>query len=221
MIELSPLDVRKKKEDFRRVLRGYDVEQVDAFLDLVAERLAGMLAEERSLRERVDLLEDKLERFEDREKALNDALVAAQELREEARTQAERDAELRIRESESRAEEIVQEAREEARSVERGLEELRLRRERFLRSFRGTLQRFLEEVEAEQERARGEGEPGEKGSRGDADVRAPHMRLETGRSGGVGDADGREDATHGASGGSESPGIRLEGSGEPPPGEGS
>jgi len=218
MIELSPLDVRKKKEDFRRVLRGYDVEQVDAFLDLVAERLAGMLAEERSLRERVDLLEDKLERFEDREKALNDALVAAQELREEARTQAERDAELRIRESESRAEEIVQEARGEARSVERSLEDLRLRKERFLRSFRGTLQRFLEEVEAEQARARGDGEPGDEASRGEEGLRAPRMRLETG---GGGDAAGRESAVPEANGGAESSDIRLGGPGEPPPSEGS
>ena len=38
MIDLTPLDVRKKKADFRRGLRGYDIEEVDAFLDLAAER---------------------------------------------------------------------------------------------------------------------------------------------------------------------------------------
>ena len=39
MIDLTPLDVRKKKGDFRRAVRGYDTELVDDFLDMVAERL--------------------------------------------------------------------------------------------------------------------------------------------------------------------------------------
>ena len=36
MIDLTPLDVRKKKGDFTRTLRGYDTPTVDQFLDLVA-----------------------------------------------------------------------------------------------------------------------------------------------------------------------------------------
>lgn len=152
MIELSPLDVRKKKDDFTRALRGYDEDQVNSFLDVVADRLEELVREERSLRERVGSLEEELRRYREREKALNDALLAAQELREEARTQAERDAELRIKEAESRAENIVDAAREEAREAKRRLETLRRRRDAFLRSFRGTLERFLDEVEVEEER---------------------------------------------------------------------
>lgn len=152
MIELSPLDVRKKKDDFARALRGYDADQVDSFLDVVADRLEQLVRDERGLRERVGTLEEELERFREREKALNDALLAAQELREEARTQAEREAELRIKEAESQAEKIVDSAREEAREAQRRLDDLRRRREAFLRSFRGTLQRFLDEIDAEESR---------------------------------------------------------------------
>ncbi len=196
MIELSPLDIRKKKEDFRRILRGYDPEQVDAFLELVADRLGGLVAEDRTRRERLGVLEEKLERYEEREKALNDALMAAQELREEARAQAEREAELRIREAESRAEQIVQEAREEERAAERKLEDLRVRRERFLRSFRDTLERFLEELEAEQARLRAD--PGHERPSRPADGAGPRPVVE------------RRDT----------PPIRLEGAGGPPAGEG-
>lgn len=160
MIELSPLDVRKKKDDFTRSLRGYDVDQVDSFLDVVADRLEQLVRGERGLRERVASLEEELERYREREKALNDALLAAQELREEARTQAEREAELRIKEAESKAEKIVDAAREEAREAQRRLEDLRRRRDAFLRSFRSTLERFLDEVEAEEVRL-------EDGRRGD------------------------------------------------------
>lgn len=162
MIDLSPLDVRKKKDDFARALRGYDADQVDSFLDVVADRLEQLVRDERGLRERVGTLEEELERFREREKALNDALLAAQELREEARTQAEREAELRIQEAESRAEKIVDSAREEAREAQRRLDDLRRRRDAFLRSFRGTLERFLDEIDAEESRLddrRGEDRP--------------------------------------------------------------
>lgn len=152
MIDLSPLDVRKKKDDFARALRGYDADQVDSFLDVVADRMEQLVRDERSLRERVGTLEEELERFREREKALNDALLAAQELREEARTQAEREAELRIEEAESEAEKIVDSAREEAREAQRRLDDLRRRRDAFLRSFRGTLERFLDEIDAEESR---------------------------------------------------------------------
>jgi DivIVA domain-containing protein len=38
MIDLTPLEVRQKKGDFRRAVRGYDPELVNDFLDLVADR---------------------------------------------------------------------------------------------------------------------------------------------------------------------------------------
>ena len=43
MIDLTPLDVRSKRGDFRRILRGYEPQEVDTFLELVAERLPAHL----------------------------------------------------------------------------------------------------------------------------------------------------------------------------------
>lgn len=195
MIDLSPLDVRKKKDDFARSLRGYDADQVDSFLDVVADRLEQLVRDERGLRERVGTLEEELERFREREKALNDALLAAQELREEARTQAEREAELRIKEAESRAEKIVDSAREEAREAQRRLDDLKRRRDAFLRSFRGTLERFLDEIDAEESRLddrRGEDQP--------LEFPAPASGGDDPASDGASTAEG-EDETSGESGG--------------------
>lgn len=149
-MDLTPVDVRKKKEDFGRSVRGYDPSEVDAFLELVAERLEELTRENRSLRDRFSGLQEEVERYREREEALNEALVSAQELRSETRSQAEREADLRVREAESRAEEIRQEARREAEDVERRLEELRSRRAHFLRSFRSLLEGYLAEVEREQ-----------------------------------------------------------------------
>jgi cell division initiation protein len=152
MIDLTPLDVRKKKEDFKRSMRGYDPEQVDSFLQIVADRLEELIGLERTLGERVDSLEDQLNRYQERERALNEALLAAQELREEARSQAERDAALRMREAETHAEAILLDADQAIRQSQRRLDDMRARRGHLMRSLRGLLERFSEYLDLEEAR---------------------------------------------------------------------
>ncbi|MCL7927052.1 MAG: DivIVA domain-containing protein [marine benthic group bacterium] len=152
MIDLTPLDVRKKKDDFRRAVRGYDPAQVDGFLDLVADRLEDLVGRELRLREQSDLLKEQLAAFQEREKALNEALVTAQELREEARAQAEKTADLRVREAERQAREIRRDAESAVQGARRGLDDLRVRRAGFLRSLRSTIEHFLAEIEDEEKR---------------------------------------------------------------------
>ncbi|MEN8144602.1 MAG: DivIVA domain-containing protein [Gemmatimonadota bacterium] len=152
MIELTPLDVRKKREDFRRTMRGYDPEQVEAFLDLVAERFESLVEKETRLTEQVRMMSEQLRTFQERERALNDALVTAQELREDARAQAEQMAESRLRDAEREAETMSRGAEFAVAQSQERLDELVLRRTHFLRSFRATLLRFMDEVEFEEAR---------------------------------------------------------------------
>ena len=152
MIDLTPLDVRKKKEDFRRAVRGYDPAQVDSFLSIVADRLEELVGTQRDLNREVDSLREQLARFQERERALNEALLAAQELREEARSQADRDAAVRLREAETHAEAILLDADQAIRHSQRRLEELRARRTHFIRSVRSLLDRFTDYVQLEETR---------------------------------------------------------------------
>ena len=153
MMDLTPLDVRKKKEDFRRVVRGYDPAEVDGFLDIVSDRLEDLVGRELRLREQTDLLREQLVAFQDRERALNEALVTAQELREEARAQAEKTADLRVREAERQAEIILRDAEQAVQGARRGLDDLRVRRSGFLRSLRSTIEHFSAELDEEERRA--------------------------------------------------------------------
>jgi DivIVA domain-containing protein len=106
MIDLTPLEVRKKKGDFRRIMRGYDPTLVDDFLDLVADRLDELVRENIGLSERVASQEQQVAEFRDRERALTEALVTAQEMREEMRQQTSREAELVRRTAEQQAAEL-------------------------------------------------------------------------------------------------------------------
>lgn len=164
-MDLTPLDVRKKKDDLRRTVRGYDPAQVDTFLDLVADRLDYLVQEEARLTEQASVLRERLDAFEERDRALNDALIAAQELREEARSQAEKAADLRLREADQEAQQLVSDARRAVDDSELLLTDLRARRASFLRGMRSLLERFLEDVSYEEDRLAGEAsmEPGASG----------------------------------------------------------
>jgi DivIVA domain-containing protein len=152
MIDLTPLDVRKKKGDFRRTVRGYDPELVDDFLDMVAERLEELVKQNVALSERSEHLQEQVASYRQREKALNEALVTAQQLRSDAQAQADREAELLRREAQSQADRIIDEGQRSFRELAREIEALHTRRRQFLHTFRTMLERYMAELEVEEAR---------------------------------------------------------------------
>ena len=143
MIDLTPLDVRKKRGDFRKVVRGYDAAAVDDFLETVAGRMEELVREQNAMAARVDSMTDAIAAYRDRERAMNEALVSAQQLREDVREQAAREADLVLREARAEAERIVGEARRQATGAAEALRRIQGQRVRFLRLFRTLVERQL------------------------------------------------------------------------------
>ena len=154
MIDLTPLDVQKKKGDFRRAMRGYDPAAVDEFLDLVAERMAELVRENASLTTSMDNLSQGLAGFRERERALNEALVSAQQLREDIRGQADRESELVLREARAEAERILGDAKRQVGAAAEALRRIQAQRLRFLGNFRKLAEKQLAEIEMEEDRIR-------------------------------------------------------------------
>lgn len=161
MIDLTPLDVRNKRGDFKKILRGYEPQEVDTFLELVAERLEELTRDNVHLRDRVASLQQTVDSQSGREHAVQEALVSAQELRSDIKGAAQREADLIVAEAKSEARSVLAEADAEIRSrlrdAERRLaggkdtmDELERRRTRFLKNFRQLLERELEDVEVEE-----------------------------------------------------------------------
>jgi cell division initiation protein len=152
MIDLTPLDVRKKKGDFRRVMRGYDPEAVDNFLDEVVARMEELVREAQSNTARVAQMSEAIADYRERERAMNEALVSAQQLREGMREQAQREADLVLREARAEGERIVADARRQVTFALEALRRVQGQRVRFLRLFRALVERQLSEIEQEEER---------------------------------------------------------------------
>ena len=141
---LTPLDVRRY--EFGRVMRGYDPARVDQFREQVADELERLTHLNQELDQKARGFHDQLKAFRDRDKALNEALVHAQQLRAEIREQAERESQLLIREAQQQAERIVGDTQNDIRRLEDELAALERFRRNYLAQMRVMLERQLSEI---------------------------------------------------------------------------
>ncbi|MBM4188706.1 MAG: DivIVA domain-containing protein [Gemmatimonadetes bacterium] len=112
---LSAHDVRH--QEFHKALRGYDPTQVDDFKERIAQELDRLWRDRGQLNDRLQHMVEQLKVFRDRERAMNDALIAAQQLRADVQTQADKEAELILQRARAQADQLVAEARMTAQQV--------------------------------------------------------------------------------------------------------
>ena len=143
---LTPLDIRK--QEFRKTMRGYEPGGVEDFRLRVADELERILRDRSVLEERLAALTDQLRSFRERERAMNEALVTAQQLREETRVAAEREAHAIRREAENEARRIVDEAHAAEAAARRQKAEAERQFQAYLGGFRAMLERQLAELRA-------------------------------------------------------------------------
>src|SRR3990170_3856054 len=103
-MKITPLDIQQA--GFKVKLRGYDRQEVDAFLDSVTEDYEALIRENNALREKVTETENQLAELRKKEATLNNTLMKAQDLVEEMGRSAQKDAELILKEAELKAEEM-------------------------------------------------------------------------------------------------------------------
>ena len=143
---LTPLDVRRY--EFGKRLNGYDPERVNQFRDQVAEELERLSRLNQDLDAKARGFHEQLRAFRERDKAINDALVSAQQFRNEIREQAEKEAHLIVREARADAERVVEELRTEIRRLQDQLVQLDQSRRAYLAQLRITAERQLSEIQA-------------------------------------------------------------------------
>jgi DivIVA domain-containing protein len=149
MFHLTPVDVRRT--EFPKAMRGYDKDRVDHFREQVADELDRLTRQNADLDAKVKSSLEQLREFRERDRALNEALVSAQQLRAESRDQAEREAELIRKEAHAEAERIVQSAYLEAARMEEQILALARMRRGYVKQFRVMLERQLAEIAAEED----------------------------------------------------------------------
>ncbi|MCI9084365.1 MAG: DivIVA domain-containing protein [Bacilli bacterium] len=115
-------------EKFNRTLRGYDPDEVNAFLDSVITKVEQMIseidkkdAEIKSLKEELKsatVSKDKLEQYERMEDTLNRAIMMAQKTSDQLKIAAHRESEVVLNDAKRNANRIVNEALIKAEKIE-------------------------------------------------------------------------------------------------------
>ncbi|HUL60880.1 MAG TPA: DivIVA domain-containing protein [Anaeromyxobacteraceae bacterium] len=153
-MNITPLDITQKQ--FRRVFRGFDPEEVEAFLALVAVEFEALVKETLALREDNRRKADEIAEYKGRERALQETLVTAQKASEEIRESARKEAEITLSDAELQAEKIVQGAHGRFLRIVDDINELKRQRVTFEASIKTLVESHLKLIEAFREPAREE-----------------------------------------------------------------
>ncbi|HDH57731.1 MAG TPA: DivIVA domain-containing protein [Bacteroidetes bacterium] len=144
-MKLTPLEIRK--QEFNKSMRGYNVEEVRAFLETVADQVDLLQKQANEFSEKVVHLETRLVDFQMMEKTLQETLMKAEESSRRARDDSRREAEITVREAEVEANRIVSEAHSEVERLKSETLMLRARRDAFIKKLKYLLQSQTELIE--------------------------------------------------------------------------
>jgi cell division initiation protein len=148
-MRITPHDIRQQQFS-SKVFKGYDPQEVDAFLDDVAEDYESVLKETALLKEQMAAIEERSRGVSEREKSLQETLVTTQRLAEEMKASARREAELIVREAELRAEKVLEAVRGEEARIRTEIHSLRRTRRQVFEEMASTLERYQRLLTAEE-----------------------------------------------------------------------
>ena len=150
-MRMTATDIRQQQFAVR-LFRGFDPQEVDAFLEEMADDVEELSRENALLKEQLVVVEEKSRGVEGREKTLQETLVTTQKIAEEFKENARREAELVLREAHLRAEKFMQDAREEHAKLTAEVTALRRLRRQLGEEIMGTIaahKRLAEQALAE------------------------------------------------------------------------
>lgn len=121
-----------KKTDFKKTFRGYDINEVDAFLETVSLRYERLYEENTDLIKQIKILKSDLDVYKENETTLQKAIVKAQDLSDEIILTSKKRAENIVKEAELNAQKTLQDTEKEIMTKKHELEELKLRNDKLV-----------------------------------------------------------------------------------------
>jgi len=150
-MRITPLDIQQMV--FKVGMRGYDKEEVNRFLEELAQTVESLNRDNAVQREKILFLEQQLAELKRTEATLSSTLLSAQSLAEDVKRNAQREADLVIKEAELKAGELIRQARVELTDTQRELLSLQKQRLLMIERLRASLRMFERLFEVEEQEA--------------------------------------------------------------------
>jgi len=150
-MKITPLDIQQMV--FKASFRGYDKEEVNRFLEELAQTIESLNRDQAVQREKIVFLEQQLAELKRTEATLSSTLLSAQSLAEDVKRNAQREADLVIKEAELKACELIRQAGIELTDTQRDLSSLQKQRLLMVERLRASLRMFERMLEVEEQEA--------------------------------------------------------------------
>lgn len=144
-MRITPLDIQQKQ--FPMKFRGFDVEEVYAFLEVIREEMEELLRENANLKENVQRAEVQVREFKEMESTLRETLMTAQQMVEDYKINARKEAELVLREAEMRADSMIKESHEKVIKIHEDITDMKGIRRHFKEELRRLIENHLRMLE--------------------------------------------------------------------------
>ena len=151
-MRITPLDIQQKQ--FPMKFRGFDVEEVYAFLEVIREEMEELLRENANLKENIQRTEVQIREFKDMETTLRETLMTAQQMVEDYKMNARKEAELLIKEAEFRAENMIKESHEKVIKIHEDITDMKGIRRHFKEELKRLIENHLTMLQFDDKRER-------------------------------------------------------------------
>lgn len=141
-MKITAMDITSK--EFKKGFRGYDIDEVDEFLEEIAEEYENIYKENSMLKEKTHNMEDNLNHYSKMEETIQNTLILAQNAAEQSKKSAEKEAELIIRNANETAKRVLEKAHNDVVKVNDDFEKTKQEFMMFRNKFKNFMQSQLE-----------------------------------------------------------------------------
>lgn len=125
-MKITPLDIQQQQ--FKTRFRGFDIREVDSFLEQMADAFESLNRENASLREEIRRLKLESQGYKEREETFKRAMLNSQKVIEQMKENARKSSELIVAEAEVKAEKILNKAHNRLAQLHEDIAELKRQR---------------------------------------------------------------------------------------------
>ena len=125
-MSITPMDIQQQQ--FKVRFRGFDIHEVDRFLEQATEALTSLQNDNNNLREEIRRLKLESQAFKEREETFKRAMLNSQKVLEQMKDNARKSAEIIIADAEVKAEKILNRAHNRLSQIHEDISELKRQR---------------------------------------------------------------------------------------------
>lgn len=141
-MRITPIDIRK--QEFRRAMRGYDVDEVDTFMAMIADEMEDLIGAAQQASSETTSLKERLGEYQQMEATMRETLITVQKAAEEKKAAAFKEADIVLKEAEVRAGQWIEDAHKSIREIKKELAKLRGMRDSYVTRLRMLVQSQLD-----------------------------------------------------------------------------